>query len=60
LQVGVPLEQSKVPGLHADPQVALIMHDTQLPPPSQTWPVPHVVPAVALVCTQTCLPVLQA
>ena len=60
LQVGVPVLQSKVPGLHADPQAAPIVHATQLPAPSQTWPVPQDVPAVALFCTQTCAPVLQA
>jgi hypothetical protein len=59
LQVGVPVLQSKVPGLHADPQAAPIVQATQLPPPSQTWPEPHEVPGGALFCTQACAPVLQ-
>jgi hypothetical protein len=60
LQVGVPVLQSKVPGLHADPQAAPIVQATQLPAPSQTWPAPHDVPAAALLCTQACAPELQA
>jgi hypothetical protein len=60
LQVGVPVLQSNVPGLQADPQAAPIMQATQLPAPSQTMPVPHGAPAVALLCTQTCAPVPQA
>jgi hypothetical protein len=60
VQVGVPLPQAKVPGSQADPQAAPIMHATQLPLPSQTWPLPQEVPAVALFCTQTCFPVLQS
>jgi hypothetical protein len=59
VQVGVPLLQSKVPGLHMDPQVAPIMHCAQVPLPSQTMPAPHDIPAFALVCTHTCFPVLQ-
>jgi hypothetical protein len=60
LQVGVPVLQSKVPGLHADPQAPPIVQGTQLPAPSQTWPVPHDVPAAAFFCMQTCAPVPQA
>jgi hypothetical protein len=59
LQVGVPVLQSKVPGLHDEPQAAPCVQATQLPAPSQTCPVPHDVPAVALLCRQTCAPVLQ-
>ena len=60
LQVGVPPLQSKVPGLHAEPQAAPCVHATQLPLPSQTWPPPQVVPAVAFFWLQTCVPVLQS
>ena len=59
LHVGVPVLQSKVPGLHADPHAAPIVQATQAPAPSQTMPLPHDVPAVALFWTQTCAPVLQ-
>lgn len=53
LQVGIPPLQSKVPGLHDEPQAAPCVHDTQLPLPSQTWPPPHDVPAVAFFWTQS-------
>jgi len=59
LQVGAPPLQSKVPGLHADPQAAPAEHATQLPLPSQTMPPPQDVPAMALLWEQTCAPVLQ-
>ncbi len=60
LQVGVPPLQSKVPGLQADPQAAPAVQATQLPLPSQTWPPPQDVPAVAFFWEQTCAPVLQS
>jgi hypothetical protein len=60
LQVGVPPVQSKVPGLHADPQAAPIVQATQLPFPSQTWPPPQDIPAVAFFVLQICAPVLQS
>jgi hypothetical protein len=60
VQVGAPPLQSKVPGLQADPQAALIMQATQLPLPSQTMPPPQDVPAVAFFVEQTCVPVLQS
>jgi hypothetical protein len=59
LQAGAPVLQSKVPGLHADPQAPPIVQATQVPAPSQTMPVPQDVPAAALFCMQTCAPVLH-
>ena len=60
LQVGLPPLQSKVPGLHAEPQAAPIVHATQPPFPSQTWLLPQEVPAVAFFVLQICAPVLQS
>jgi hypothetical protein len=60
LQVGVPPLQSKVPGLQGDPQAAPAVQATQPPLPSQTWPPPQDVPAVAFLWEQTCAPVLQS
>jgi len=44
LQTGVPVLQSKVPALQADPQAAPIVQETQLPFPSQTCPLPQLTP----------------
>jgi hypothetical protein len=48
-----------VPGLHVVPQLAPALHDLQLPLPSQTWPVPQVMPGGALVCEQVSVPEVQ-
>jgi hypothetical protein len=48
-----------VPGLHVVPQVPPALHDLQLPLPSQTWPVPQVMPGGALVWEQVSVPALQ-
>ena len=47
LQTGVPVLQSKVPALQADPQAAPIVQETQLPFPSQTCPLPQLTPGLA-------------
>ena len=48
-----------MPGLQVVPQLPPALHDLQLPLPSQTWPVPQVMPGGALVCEQASVPELQ-
>ena len=48
-----------MPGLHVVPQVPPALQALQLPLPSQTMPVPQLVPAAALVGLQTGAPVVQ-
>jgi hypothetical protein len=60
VQAAVPLLQSKVPGLQAEPQAAPFEQVAQPPLPSHTMPVPQVVPGEAFDCLQTCVPVPQS
>ena len=49
----MPLLQSKVPGLQAEPQAAPVEQVAQPPLPSHTMADPQVVPGAAFVCLQT-------
>ncbi len=60
VQTAVPVLQSKVPGLQAEPQAAPVEQAAQPPFPSHTMPEPQVVPVAAFVCLQTCAPELQS
>lgn len=60
VQVGVPPLQSKVPGLHDDPQAAPAMQVTQAPLPSHTWLAPQPTPGAAFVVLHMTVPLLQS
>jgi hypothetical protein len=46
--------------LHVDPHAPPAVQATQLPLPSQTWLVPQVMPAAALIWLHTAVPVVQS